>query len=514
MSKYDVIVVGSGSAGAALAARLSEDPARSVLLLEAGPDFATVEQTPKDLLDGSVMSMVHHDWRYRAEILDGRRVIYPRGKVTGGSSAVGATIALRGVPGDFEAWEAAGAAGWGWSDVLPYYERLEDDLDFGGAGHGQGGPVPVRRWRPEELTGLQRAFLETTLALGYPEVKDHNNPTATGVGAIPSNRRDAHTRVSTAMAYLTEARRRPNLTIRPGSLVHRIAFDGNRATGVEVSGADGGTPELVEAGEVVLSAGALGTPALLMRSGIGPADELRRHGVELRLDLPGLGRNLSDHPRTGVFMAPQPGAWERADPFLQTILRTTSTGSDRFNDLQFYAVNHFDLTLFPELQMLGGAPVILGVMVVHQKPQSRGSVLLSSTDPSAAPTVDLNFMATDRDVQVLIEAVRTCWEIVHAGGIRGYGEDFVVLSEKIIKNDAMVLQFVRLSLDSGYHPVGTARMGAAPEDGAVVDTECRVFGTEGLRIADASIMPEIVSCNTNLTSIMIGERVADWIKAG
>jgi choline dehydrogenase len=514
VSKYDVIVVGSGSAGAALAARLSEDSARSVLLLEAGPDFATVEQTPRDLLDGSAMSMVHHDWRYRAEILDGRRVLYPRGKVTGGSSAVGATIALRGVPRDFEAWAAAGVPQWGWSEVLPYYERLEDDLDFDGEYHGRGGPVPIRRWRPEELTGLQQAFLETSLALGYPEVKDHNHPQATGVGPIPSNRRDAHTRVSTAMAYLTEARRRPNLTIRPESLVHRIVFDGSRATGVEVSGADGGAPELVAAGTVVLSAGALGSPALLMRSGIGPAEELRRHGIDPRLELPGVGRNLSDHPRSGVFMVPRPGAWQRADPFLQTILRTTSAGSDRFNDLQFYAVNHFDLTLFPELQMLGGAPVILGVMVVHQKPQSRGTVLLSCTDPAAAPAVDLNFMAAERDVQVLIDAVRTCWDLVHAGGLRGYGEDFVVLGEKIIKNDAMVLQYVKLSLDSGYHPVGTARMGAAPEDGAVVDGECRVFGAEGLRIADASVMPEIVSCNTNLTSIMIGERVADWIKAG
>lgn len=516
MSRYDVVIVGAGSAGAALAARLSEDPGRSVLMLEAGPDFATVERTPRDLLDGGVMSMTAHDWHYRAEVLDGRRLLYPRGKVTGGSSAVGATVALRGVPGDFEAWAAAGAQGWSWESVLPYFRRLEDDLDFDGEHHGTGGPIPVRRWRPEELTALQQEFLSTCLAAGYPEVEDHNHPAATGVGPIPSNRRDAHTRVSTAMAYLGPARSRPNLTIRPDSLVHRVVLDGTRAAGVEVSGPEGGVPELVEVapgGQVLLCAGALGSPALLLRSGIGPAEELRRHGIETRLELPGVGRELSDHPRSGVFMAPRPGAWQASDPFLQTILRTTSEGSDRFNDLQFYAVNHFDLGLFPELRMLGGADVILGVMVVHQKPSSRGSLRLSSPDPSAAPAVDLNFLATQGDLRVLLDAVRTCWALVHEGGIRKFGEELVVLSEKIIRNEAMLTQYVRLSLDSGYHPVGTARMGAAPEDGAVVDEQCRVHGVEGLRVADASIMPEIVSCNTNLTTIMIGERVADWIRA-
>lgn len=512
MSKYDYIVVGCGSAGAALAARLSEEPGRSVLLLEAGPDFATVEQTPRDLLDGSAMSMVAHDWGYRAEIFDGRRVLYPRGKVTGGSSAVGATVALRGVPGDFAAWAAAGAPSWGWESVLPYFERLEDDLDFDDEYHGRGGPFPVRRWRPEELTALQHEFLSTCLAAGYPEVKDHNHPAATGVGPIPSNRRDARTRVSTATAYLGEARTRPNLTIRPQSLVHRIVLDGDRARGVEVSGSGGGTPELVEGGEVVLCAGALGSPALLLRSGIGPAEELRRHGIEQRLELPGVGANLADHPRSGVFMAPRPGAVNAADPFLQTILRTTSEGSERFNDLQFYPVNHFDLRLFPELQMLGGAEVILGVMVVHQKPQSRGSVRLGCADPAAAPVVDLNFLATERDLRVMLDGVRTCWRLVHEGGIKGFGEELVVLSERIMRNEAMLTQYVRLSLDSGYHPVGTARMGADPDSGAVVDEECRVHRTEGLRVVDASVMPEIVSCNTNLTSIMLGERVADLIK--
>ena len=511
---YDDIVVGSGSSGAVIATRLSEDPSRRVLLLEAGPDFPVVEEIPRDILNGNAMSLYHHDWRFRAEIFDGRRILFPRGKVTGGSSAVGAAIALRGVPSDFDDWVAAGNPTWGYSDVLPYYQRLETDFDFSNEYHGASGPVPIRHWRPEELTGLQQAFVDSCLQAGYPEVKDHNHPEATGIGMIPMNRQgDPNVRVNTAIAYLTpEVRQRENLVILSGSLVHRVLFDGARASGVEVS-LNGAAPEEITAGRVILSAGAVGSPAILLRSGIGPADELRRHGIEQRLDLPGVGGNLVDHPRTGVFMVPKEGALQQADPFLQTILRTTAAGSTQFNDLQYYGVNHFDLQLFPELQMLSGAPVILGIMVVHQRPDSRGRLVLSSTNPADQPTIDLNFLSTERDMQVLVDAMRSCWTLVNHPDIRKYGDEFVVLSEKIINNDAMVQQYVKMSLDSAYHPVGTARMGPDPADGAVVDEQCRVHGAQDLTVADASIMPDIVSCNTNLTSIMIGERVAEFLQA-
>ncbi|QIS19605.1 mycofactocin dehydrogenase MftG [Nocardia terpenica] len=510
--QYDDIVVGSGSAGAVLAARLSEDGTRRVLLVEAGPDYAGIDELPSDLRNGNAMSLVAHDWKYRAEIHDGRRTRFPRGKVLGGSSAVGATIALRGAPGDFDEWAALGNPGWAWDEVLPYYRRLEDDLDYSGEFHGQGGPIPIRRWRPEEMTAGQHAFQEACLSAGFPEVKDHNHPESTGVGAIPSNRRDTSVRVSTAMAYLWPARTRPNLTIAADCLVDRVLFDGDRARGVRLSRA-GGPVEEVRGGRIVLAAGAVGSPMILMRSGIGPAGELRRHDIEVRVDSPGVGGNLIDHPRTGVFMSPAEGTVDTSEAFLQTILRTTAPRSDEVNDLQYYMVNHFDLNLFPELYMLSGVPVIVGIMLVVQRPHSRGRLTLSSADPAAPPVIDLNFLASDHDVRLLTEGVRTCWEIANHPAVRGFGEEIVVLRQRAIGNDRMLRQYVITSLDSAYHPVGTARMGPGGDPGAVVDERGAVYGTRGLYVADASIMPNIVRANTNPTSIMIGERIAAWLAA-
>ena len=295
----DVLVVGAGSAGSAIAARVSENPNLQVGLIEAGPDYPTLAETPFDLINSHNNSYRDHDWGLDYEPTIGRRDRFPRGRVMGGSSAVNTTIALRGMPEDYDEWAAAGNEGWSWQDVLPAFNRLERDLDFPGADyHGDSGPISIRRYPHEELLPQHQAFLSSAQTLGYPVCEDANEPWGSGAGPHPMNKL-GRLRISAAVGYLSAARIRPNLEIQADTLVRRVQLKNGRCTGVEVESPSGDVRE-IQARLVVLCAGALMSPCILMRSGIGSADEIAALGVDQTVSLSGVGKNLSDHPALAV----------------------------------------------------------------------------------------------------------------------------------------------------------------------------------------------------------------------
>ena len=509
--EYDDIIVGGGSAGAVLAAWLSEEPARQVLLLEAGPDYPAVESTPADLRDGWRMSLQAHDWGLTAEAVPGRAIPYPRGRVIGGSSAVNATIALRGVPADYDQWAALGNGEWGWAKVLPYFRRLEDDPEGDAGLHGRGGPIAIARWRPDELIPVQRAFLEVCRRLGFPEVADHNDPQSSGVGPFPQNRR-GRLRLSTALAYLLPARHRSNLTIWPDCLVNRILIDGDRAVGVDVAGE--GAPEEVRGRRITLAAGAIGSPTILLRSGIGPASALAGLGIEPVADLPGVGAGLADHPVTRLLLVPKPGSCDPQTPLAQMVVRYTAPGSSEFNDMQQVMFSHVDVAGIGGRDAVAavGARLAIGLPVALEHPHARGRLLLASTDPRIQPLIQLNFAADPEDLRLLMAGVRLAWQIAHQPEIARHTQRVALLSEETVGSDDSLAAYVRATVSTQFHPCGTARMGPPGDPMAVVDQHCRVRTIRNLRVVDASVMPTIPRANINLTAIMIGERVSDWMR--
>ncbi len=339
---FDVIVVGAGSAGAILAARLSEDASRRVLLIEAGPDYPQLETLPDKLKRGYITAAdilpSDHDWGFVGRATEeAEPMAVPRGKVTGGSSALNGEIFLRGIAEDFDNWVAQGNDQWSFDQVLPHYCRLERDLDFDGTYHGPDGPIPVRRWPRSEWLQPQTAFYAACLAAGFHESPDHNAPGAAGVGAIPLNTLDG-VRWSTQLAYLNPARERSNLAILPNCTVQKVVIDGQRAIGIQAT-CDGELLDIT-AGEVILSAGAIGSPHLLLLSGIGPADQLQRFGIPCVADRPGVGRNLRDHPHVYSTWRPRPEyTMDPKLPRYQVALRYTAPGSRLRNDLQILMVS-------------------------------------------------------------------------------------------------------------------------------------------------------------------------------
>lgn len=489
---FDVIVVGGGAAGCVVAARLSEAGSRSVALLEAGPDRRA--DTPSDIRDGWHITRAF-DWGFTSEP-DPRGAVQNlwRNKLLGGTSWV-TRFAPRGSPADYNDWETRGNSGWSFEEVLPYFLRLEADADYGDQPyHGDRGPMPVHRYLDIEPTDIGEAGIQALAAAGFPTVADHNQPGAVGAGRMPMTSREG-ARVATVDAYLPLDAPQPNLTIRPNAHVARVVFDGhNHAAGVELV-----TGEVIEAGWVVLCAGVYGSPPILMRSGVGPAEHLKSLEIGVRAELPGVGANLADHPALDIDCGYQgPG---RTAPVLHTIatFHSSSGSNAEAPDLMLW---------MPDPDGSPGGLASYEIGVVLMKPHSRGSVRLHSSDPAEPPLVELPSLTDPSDLERLAEGYLRGLEVANQPELRRLCAEAPSPEARARK---AVLDLVRADHYSLPHVVGTCAMGPRPEDGAVVDAYGRVHSLDALSVVDASIMPDVPSGFTHIPTIMIAERLSERI---
>jgi len=522
---FDFIVVGAGSAGSVLANRLTASGRYTVLLIEAGPpDRNPWIHIPVGY--GRLFKDRRHNWCFTTVPQDGcagREMIQPRGKVLGGSSSINGLIYIRGQAQDFDQWRQLGNAGWGFDDVLPYFRKAEDNERGADELHGAGGPLAVSDARDQHP--LARAYIEAAQQCGFPRNDDFNGATQEGVGLYQLTMRGG-LRWSASKGYLRPARKRPNLTIVSGALTSRIVFDGRRAIGVEYS-AGNATRVAHAAKEVILSAGAFGSPQLLQLSGVGPAPLLRSLDIPVIADMPAVGDNLNDHYSARIALrtriptlndtvgslrgkaaAALHYALTRRGPLTTSAITAglfyralpLSDTPDAQCSIALFSTNSIGEELHPFSGVTGVCTLL--------RPESRGTVRIVSADPARPPAIDPNYLAAERDRDTLVAGVRTLRRIFAAPAMARYVEAEVAPGPAC-DSDADLLDFIRRTGGTTFHPCGTCRMGQDPQ--AVTDERLRVHGLEALRVIDASIMPMVVSGNTNAAAIMIGEKGADMV---
>jgi choline dehydrogenase len=523
--KYDVVIIGAGAAGSVLASRLAANPKTSVLLLEAGPDYPDPSQLPDDIKFGHTRFAEaqdsKHNWALRGTITDEQGEIHvAQGKVVGGGSSINGQAMQRGFPEDFDAWAALGNDEWSYAKVLPFFRKSEHDLDIQDEYHGTDGPMPVRRRQSGPWPAIQKAFHDACVQAGFGTTADTNGPHPAGVGVSPSNNIDGM-RMSAALTHLQPMRHCLNLTVRGGVFVRKILIKDLRAVGVEAE--SGGEVFTVDADRVVLSAGAIRSPQLLMLSGIGPKDRLQHFGIPTILELPGVGQHLWNHQSAQMTFKVKDGISLAAHvDAVHFGLHYTAHGSSASNDMVLRTTPMVDerQERVPGLRtkyLNGDVPPdrVARLSCTLGLPDGSGYVRLASADPSVQPSFHYRYLQHPNDRRRVREGLRLAVSLLESPAYKDVADYRIHPTDAILADDDALDRWIRQTVGTARHVSGTCRMGPDSDPMAVVDQYCRVKGVQGLWVVDASVMPRIPrSGGTHATVLMIGERVVDWIASG